>query len=152
MAAQRNSEYDRVKDDLYITPRWVYEKLYTVEPWAEKAFDCAPVNKPDYDFLKDLGPFFDGVCTNPPFKFADKFIKHSLGYCVKYAFLLPYTFDAAASRVDMFAWPFKARYNITRRIRWDNLEQKKNGPSTNHAWYVWDKSLSLFTKPVVGWL
>ena len=75
----------------------------------------------------------------------------ALSYADIVAMLLPMTFDAAKTRRDLFEEkPFKAKYTITRRIRWENLEQKKNGPSTNHAWYVWDWQWK--QKPIMGWL
>ena len=66
--------------------------------------------------------------------------------------LLPMNFDAAKGRRDLFAEnpAFKAKYVLTKRIRWENLEQKAAGPSSNHAWYVWDRSHS--GPPTMGWL
>jgi hypothetical protein len=154
--AQRNSEYTRQADDLYVTPRWVYEALYKVEPWAEYAWDPAPAGRYDFDFLKDDLSVYVGldIATNPPFSLADEFVKQSLAITEaprgKVAMLLPYTFDAAKSRRHLFYSPFKIRYNITTRIRWANLEQKKAGPSTNHCWYVWDWNNT--EPPQLGWL
>lgn len=99
------------------------------------------------DFLKcraaDL--WFSGdIVTNPPFNLAQKFIEHALeiteGRRGKVAMLLPFNFDAAKGRRHLFKDhpAFKVKHALTRRIRWVNLEQKKNGPSTNHAWFVWD--------------
>jgi hypothetical protein len=42
--AERHSGLERMPADTYVTPRWVYEALYTVEPWAKSAWDCAPVD------------------------------------------------------------------------------------------------------------
>jgi hypothetical protein len=154
--AQRNSEYARQADDLYVTPRWVYEELYKVEPWAEFAWDPAPEDRYDVDFLKDDLTKMVGldIATNPPFSLADAFIKQSLAITEaprgKVAMLLPYTFDAAKSRRLIWQYPFKIRYNITTRIRWLNLTQKKAGPSTNHCWYVWDWNFR--GNPRVGWI
>jgi hypothetical protein len=64
--------------------------------------------------------------------------------------LLPHAFDAAKNRVDLWEQPFKAKYTLTKRIRWDNIEQKKNGPSSNHAWFVWDRDFA--RPPFMGWL
>ena len=154
--AQRNSEYARQADDLYVTPPWVYEALYTVEPWAEHAWDPAPVGRDGFDFFKDDLSMYVGmdIATNPPFSQADAFIKQSLSLTEtgsgKVAMLLPYTFDAAKKRRHLFDSPFKIRYNIMKRIRWENLVQKEAGPSTNHCWYVWDWKYT--GHPMVGWL
>lgn len=150
--SQRNSEYARIPGDLYVTPKWVYEALYEVEPWARLAFDCAPVDS-TFDFLKEITAH-KSLVTNPPFSLAEEFCWHALNrtrpMLGNMAMLLPYCFDAAKTRQDLFQPPFKIRYNLTKRIRWENLEQKKAGPSQNHAWYVWDWNYS--GPPMVGWL
>jgi hypothetical protein len=150
--SQRNSEYARIANDLYVTPRWVYEALYEVEPWAREALDPAPIDAA-YDYL--AVQFTDtlyppAIATNPPFSLAEEFCRKALGDAERVAMLLPYSFDAAKTRRDLFAPPFKIRYNLTKRIRWENLEQKKAGPSQNHAWYVWDWTYS--GPPMLGWL
>jgi len=67
------------------------------------------------------------------------------------AMLLPMQWDAAKTRRDLFEKPpFKAKYTLTKRIRWENPEQKKAGPSQNHAWFVWDWNYT--GKPFMGWL
>lgn len=155
MNAQRCSEYDRIHGDTYVTPLWVYRALYDVEPWAVTAWDCAPENA-EFDFLQNKGTTAWGhIATNPPFSLADKFVRTALAITkeakAKVAMLLPMTWDCAKSRLDLFENPpFKAKYTITKRIRWENLEQKKNGPSTNHAWFVWDWTYE--GKPFLGYL
>jgi hypothetical protein len=150
--AQRNSEYARIANDLYVTPRWVWDAIASVEKFHQP-WDCAPVN-PAFDFLERSSPSNGDIVTNPPFRLAEQFVRHALAVTKhrggKVAMLLPYSFDSAKSRVDLFKPPFKIRYNLTKRIRWENLEQKKAGPSQNHAWYVWDWSYS--GPPMVGWL
>lgn len=148
--SRRNSGYARMPRDTYITPRWVYEALYSVEPWAADAWDCAPINA-DFDFLstKDRPA---RIATNPPFNLADEFCRKALWCADQVAMLLPIQFDCAKGRRDLFAQNrrFKAKYTITQRIRWENLEQKKAGPSTNHAWYVWGEKSEY--RPHLGWL
>jgi hypothetical protein len=147
--AQRKSEYARIEGDTYVTPQWVYDALYEVEhfrhPW-----DPAPAYS-EYDFFKVENDSRD-IVTNPPFNIADKFIRHALCLSAgKVAMLLPIAFDSAKTRRDLFEQkPFKAKYTLTKRIRWENLEQKKNGPSTNHAWFVWDWQYE--GKPFLGYL
>jgi len=146
--SQRNSGYARMPRDTYVTPRWVYEALYTVEPWARDAWDCAPINA-DFDFLSE--PLCLDIATNPPFSLAGEFCRRAQ-HASKVAMLLPLAFDSAKGRKDLFAEnpSFKAKYVLTKRIRWENLEQKKAGPSSNHAWYVWDRSHE--GPPILGWL
>lgn len=96
------------------------------------------------------------IITNPPFSKSDQFVRHALKLTEpvkgKVAMLLPLAWDSAKGRRDLFAEhpAFKAKYTLTRRIRWENLEQKKAGPSQNHAWYVWDWKWD--RKPFLGWL
>jgi hypothetical protein len=152
--SQRNSEYARIEGDTYVTPKWVYEALYTVEPWAKDAWDCAPALSAmtGYNYLEDTN-VAGNIATNPPFNLSDEFVIHSLSQesRPKVAMLLPHAWDTAKTRRELFEHgPYKAKYTLTKRIRWENLEQKKNGPSTNHAWYVWDWSYD--GKPFMGWL
>ena len=118
---------------------------------------------PQMDFLK-LGADWMGqreaIVTNPPYSngLAEKFVRHALKLTDpvngKVAMLLPLAWDSAKTRRDLFAEhpAFKAKYTLTRRIRWENLKQKKNGPSQNHAWYVWDWGQGPFIGPVLGYL
>lgn len=151
--AQRHSEYKRMEGDTYITPQWVWDALLKVDDAFGMATDCCPAGA-DFDFRQLNGPF-SILATNPPFNIAESILRHALKTTEptggKVAMLLPMTWDAAKSRRDLFDNPrFKAKYTLTKRIRWENLEQKKNGPSTNHAWYIWDKPHN--DKPVMGWL
>jgi hypothetical protein len=138
--------------ETYVTPRWVYEALYTVEPWAKEAWDCAPVDA-DFDFLvhrwkRGTMP----IVTNPPFSLATEFCRLAINCTIKVAMLLPIGFDSAKGRRDLFSEnkSFKAKYTIMQRIRWENLVQRKAGPSQNHAWYVWDRDHT--GRPTMGWL
>lgn len=148
--AQRNSGYERVSGDLYVTPQWVWDALYSVEPWAREADDPAPINA-DFDYLT-MPCYQVSVATNPPFSLAEQFTRKALREVERgVAMLLPMAWDAAKTRRDLFEnHPFKAKYTLTKRIRWENLEQKKAGPSNNHAWFVWDWSYQ--GKPFLGYL
>lgn len=170
--AQRGSGYDRIAGDHYATPSWVVDELIKVEYLPEPIWEVAPG---DCHIVRALeaqgkkvvwheGDFFDqepfpGFCrsivTNPPFNQAEKFIRRALKLTEeadgRVAMLLPVTFDCAKRRVDLFSkHPFKAKYILTTRIRWENIEQKTNGPSTNHAWYIWDWTSD--RQPFMGWI
>ncbi len=137
-------------NDTYVTPRWVYEALYAVEPWAIGAWDCAPADG-CFDYLTDTGADLD-IATNPPFSLAPEFCRRAVSRSRRVAMLLPINFDSAKGRRDLFAdnAAFKAKYVLTTRIRWENLPQLKAGPSQNHAWFVWDRAKSGL--PIIGWL
>jgi hypothetical protein len=150
--SQRNSEYARMAGDTYVTPVWVYAALNDVES-LYCPNDPAPPNAA-FDFLECDGWLGD-IVTNPPFSLSEEFVRHALKLTEprgkKVAMLLPMQWDAAKTRRYLFERPpFKAKYTLTKRIRWENLEQKKNGPSSNHAWFVWDWAYE--GKPFLGYL
>jgi hypothetical protein len=148
----RNSGYARLAGDSYWTPTWCFDALFDVETFRAPLLDPAPRNH-SVDFL-GLESWRGDICTNPPFSLADQFIRHSLELTRhaggKVAMLLPVTFDCAKGRRDLWAAPFKAKYTLTTRIRWLNLDQKKSGPSSNHAWFVFDHAY--VGRPTMGWL
>lgn len=57
------------------------------------------------------------------------------------AALLPAAFDGRPSRAGLFRdnGAFAVRVTLTDRIRWENVPQKKAGPSSDHVWAVWDR-------------
>jgi hypothetical protein len=156
--SQRHSEYERLPNDLYITPQWVWDALYSVEPWAKEAWDCCPANA-DFDFLDHRPLGFHNrrgeIATNPPYgKQAERIIKHAIDVTRtangRVAMLLPHAYDCAAGRVDLFKHlPFKYKWTLTKRIQWDNLVHTAQ-PSSNHAWYIWD--WKYIGPPKMGWL
>jgi hypothetical protein len=68
---ERHSGLERMPADTYVTPQWVYEALYAVEPWARAAWDCAPIDA-DFDFLACSGEG-KSIATNPPYNLAVEF-------------------------------------------------------------------------------
>jgi hypothetical protein len=139
----RHSEYERLPGDLYITPQWVWDALYSVEPWAKDAWDCCPINA-DFDFLKyGASTVLIDIATNPPYgRQAERIIRQALFLTSdatgKVAMLLPHAYDTAIRRVDLFKnLPFKCKWTLTKRIQWENLVHTAT-PSSNHAWYIWD--------------
>lgn len=101
-----------------------------------------------HDFLAWQGQVdVVNIVTNPPYgsrgALAVAFIRHALALTRyqggKVAMLLRVDFDSASTRREIFDDhpAFMAKYTLTRRIRWANLEQKAAGPTENHAWFVW---------------
>lgn len=136
--------------ETYVTPEWTWKALYSVEPWARLAFECCPAHA-DFDFREKTHISERDVASNPPYgrqkgqakSISEQITRHALELTRaargRVAMLLPMAWDAAKGRRDLFEhYPFKAKYVVLRRIRWTNLEQKKSGPSGNHAWFVWD--------------
>ena len=176
--SQRNSEYELLPGDCYYTPAWVTEALLSVEEFERVVLEPAGgeghMARVIYDhgysvIQEDLSIGFDffrrvttspatDIITNPPYSngLADRFVYHALDLTEprggKVAMLLPLAWDSAKGRRDLFKDhpAFKAKYTLTKRIRWVNLEQKKNGPSQNHAWFVWD--WKYYGTPIAGYL
>jgi hypothetical protein len=147
---EKHSGWMRQPGDTYVTPAWCYDAIYSVEDFNQP-WDCAPVEA-TFDFLETSGPCTD-IVTNPPFRLSVEFVRHALERVDggKVAMLLPMEWDAAKTRRDLFEdQPFKAKYTLVQRIRWTNLPQRKNGPSKNHAWFVWDWQYE--GKPFLGYL
>jgi len=174
--SQRHSQYELVPGDSYFTPAWVTEALLSVEKFPGTVWEPAPgdghmvralvsggcpVAPSHMDFLATEFRNCDAknIVTNPPYShgLAEKFVRHALGLMLpvrgKVAMLLPMAWDCAKSRHDLFKHnaAFKAKYALTDRIRWENIEQKKNGPSQNHAWFVWDWARQI-GPPIAGYL
>lgn len=106
-----------------------------------------------------IGDFFEqrlgesvisAIVTNPPYgkggRLAVKFIERAIelmrgapGGHGMVAMLLRVDFDSANGRRPIFDDhpAFAAKYTLTKRIRWANLEQSASGPTENHAWFVW---------------
>ena len=98
--------YERIAGDTYTTPDWCYDLLAEVEPWSVFSCDPCPANA-DYDMLeKTMLLTAPHIRCNPPFRIAERIIRHSLALTKphrgKCAFLLPHAFDTAKCRRDLF--------------------------------------------------
>ena len=172
--AQRQSGYVRRPRDDYSTPQWVVDELFQRETFPLPIWEPCPGEGRmvkgiaahvglDYvfwsydDFFQDHSDVHS-IITNPPFKDGQSFVQHALNRTKnlrgKVAMLLPNGFDCAKGKKRRALFsdeaPFKVKYVLTQRIRWENLEQKKNGPSNNHAWYVWDWAYG--EEPRIWWI
>jgi hypothetical protein len=122
----------------------------------------APHVRGPLDYLTSVPGTLRNVITNPPYgqqgRLASNFIRKALmdteAAGGKVAMLLRVDFDSARSRRNLFGDhpAFKAKYVLTRRIRWANLEQKASGPTENHAWFVWDWKPRFSTVPTLRYL
>lgn len=161
--AQRISGYARVADDRYETPDPItativpYLKKRALRLWEPTAtpadrmghalraagFHVVSTNSDflRYDALPDSR--IDACVSNPPYgrqgKLAESFIRHALRLRVAHvAFLLPVDFDSALTRAPLFGNcpAFAGKIVLRRRIKWFPGD---SGPSTNHAWFLWDR-------------
>jgi len=105
------------------------------------------------DFLKSNGLSNSSavplvIITNPPYgaqsNLAVRFLVRALDLTEprggSVCLLLPFGFDAARGRRGLVGShpAFAAKITTSQRIRWRNVEQKSNGPSGDHAWFIWE--------------
>jgi hypothetical protein len=152
----------RLANDRYATPAWCTEALARVESehWPETLWEpCAGrrdmskvlieharVIESDLipfrgirqlDFLKTKRKLANATVTNPPYKYAAKFIQHAIDLGIGYhAWLLKADFLCAQQRlklVEEFGYPARI-WGLTERP--DFCAQ--GAPTMNCAWFVWD--------------
>jgi hypothetical protein len=163
---QRVSDYERRDRDLYETPEWVTKAIIPFIPANAKIWEpaCASgqmakalnatyasdlvtnYGVPGVDFLKTgLPEGITAIITNPPYnREGEKFIRHGIELLKDVpksfmAMLLPIDFDSGKTRRDMFADcdMFAGKIVLTSRIIW--FEAEGASPTTNHAWYFWNR-------------
>lgn len=93
------------------------------------------------------------IITNPPYTDAESFIRHALNLTAppkfgQVAMLLRNEYDCAASRRDLWDFPFVTKIVLTKRPRWS--AEDKASPRHNFAWYVWDW-MSTGQRPTMEW-
>jgi hypothetical protein len=105
-----------------------------------------------YDFPRD-------IITNPPYKFAQKFVEHALEISMdgtKVAMFLKLTFLESKARKKMFEkYPPKVVYVSSSRLQCaknGDFDTYKQGVGTAiaYAWYVWEKGF--VGDPIIKWI
>lgn len=95
----------------------------------------------------------DNIITNPPYRYAVEFVKHSLE-CAdkKVAMLMKLVFLEGVTRYELFTTtPLKTVYVFCRRQKITiRGKEMKNSSMIAYAWFVWDKSY--YGKPVIEWM
>ncbi len=166
--SQRNSGYERQKDDAYYTPEWVTKALIPHIPsWVKYIWEPACGSgkmmnalfsgtkasvigtdiqgQDSHDFLKENSTMFDAIITNPPFKLSRKFIEHALELTKEKRGFVPSDYDHAKTRQHLFknCPQFSKRLVLTRRIVWFERDDGTDNPSGNHSWWIWNWRWSL---------
>lgn len=167
--AQRNSEYEREPEEEYQTPAWVVAALaaYLARLGGLRIWEPAPprrgdgklalaLRQADLDVTVTRGDFtrrnfpppgVNAIITNPPYgasrraEMAMAFIRKALAHReIEVAcFLLAVDFDSGKTRRDVFgecAW-WSHKIVLLDRIVW--FPRPGAAPSTNHAWFIWNK-------------
>jgi len=162
--AQRVSGFKRIADEAYYTRlAWPVAALVTHLPDAAPAWDSSAGDGHLVANLSALGVETVGttdnfltrrepplgirsLISNPPYgekrrgETAVAFIRHALGLQIPViAFLLPIDFDSAVTRQDIFrhCLTFHGKIVLLRRIVWFSHPDKREAPSSNHAWFLW---------------
>ena len=97
----------------------------------------------------------DCIVTNPPFKYAQKFVEQAL-FCAskKVAMLLKLAFLESASRYELFQTsPLKTVYVFSKRLPWvreGNNTMEGKSSMLAFAWFVWEHGYE--GKPTIEWI
>jgi len=108
------------------------------------------------DFLsKKLNKEVMNIITNPPYKFAEEFVKRAkIIASNKIALLLKLVFLEGIGRYEMFQdkdFPLKRVYVFCRRVKiYKQGIIGKNSGLIAYAWFVWDKEYK--GSPEIGWI
>lgn len=173
---------NRQKDDFYATPSSSTEALLRAESFSGSIWEPACGNgaisvvleaaghrvvssdlvdrgygETGIDFLMEWQSRGENVVTNPPFKLATEFVKHSLRHTTgKVAMLLKVGFLEGIERGQLFdAAPFARLWVFRRRqtfLRNGDLYVTMNGAGgmIAYGWFIWEHGY--VGKPTLGWL
>ncbi len=108
------------------------------------------------DFLLGDDPHSGDIITNPPYRFAEQFIRQSLKNINdgnKVAMFLPIRYLEGKSRKTMFQEipPIRV-YVFSYRVKCaiNGEFEKMKGSAVSYAWYVWEKGFA--GKPTIDWI
>lgn len=115
----------------------------------------------DIDFLGSIHNNFSGdILTNPPYKYAQEFVEHSLHtlqdghYCIMF---LKIQFLEGKARKEMFKkyppkyiYVFSERQNPMRNGQPLDENGKKWSSTMCFAWFIWEKGFS--GEPIIRWI
>jgi len=93
------------------------------------------------DFLMEYMPLADMIVTNPPYKLANQFIRHSLSLGCVFAGLMPLSYLSGANRHDILrhckiVYAFIERLPMMHREGWDGPRNESS--AIPFAWFVFD--------------
>ena len=170
IGASNHTREERQPEDLYVTDPKAVEMLLTVEGFDRRIWEpCVglghisgvlekhgyEVRKTDIidrignerlDFLSCAEEWEGDIITNPPYKYAQRFVEKALG-CVgvgrKVAMLLKLTFLEGQERRMLFErtpprriWVFSKRVSCAKN---GDFERYGNG-AVAYAWFVWERN------------
>jgi hypothetical protein len=171
-AARYNNFDDNA--DFYPTPPEATEALMAREKFEGLVWECACGNGAMSEVIKkynkvqstdlvdrgygELSDFFhdnrlvSNIITNPPYKYAEKFLLRALELAdKKIAFLLRLTFLESAKRKEIFQkFPPKVVYIFSKRVPIYKNGIVGNSGMVAYAWYIWEKGFE--GEPIIRWI
>lgn len=116
-----------------------------VKPDARQLMPVTPLDFLDASWPSAVAHLPLAIISNFPYgPLADKCLAQALrltepsggSVCA----LFPFGFDAGRGRKGLIAYhpAFAAKVLCSKRIRWTNIRQAENGPSGDHAWFIWE--------------
>lgn len=110
------------------------------------------------DFLAQTETWDGDIVTNPPYKYAQRFIEHALDLIPegrKVCMFLKLTFLEGQSRVSLFRnSPPRTLYVSVKRVQCakngDFTAYSAASPAAAYAWYVWQKGFA--GRPSIQWM
>lgn len=130
-------------------------KVLKENGYCVKASDVADYGYGEIKNFFDIKSFDGDIITNPPYKIAEKIIKHALDITNngnKVAMLLRIQFLESRKRQPLFKkYPPKYVYVATERMKISkNADFERYGSSTCcYAWFIWEKGFK--GEPILRW-
>lgn len=179
IGAHNESVEDRETNDFYATSPVAIKELLKIETLSNNVWECAcglghlakPLVEAGYnvkstdlidrgfgtggiDFLECCEQFDGDIITNPPYKYAEDFIRHAMDILPtgrRIYLLLKVQFLEGKKRRDLFEeYPPKVIYVSTSRIKHGrNGDFSRANSMMAVAWYVWEKGYTGET--VIKW-
>ena len=170
--AYNHTTTDREVNDFYATDPKAMEELLKVEKFSPNVWECAcgqghlakvlenhgynvkstdlidrGYGEGNVDFLNCQEPFDGDILSNPPYKFAQEFVEHSLDLIPKgrrVGMFLKLNFLESKRRRKFFEkYPPEYIYVSTSRLQCakggDFEKYKLSGIPIAYAWYIWKK-------------
>lgn len=185
LGASSHSEHEREEHDYYATEPRVIDELFAVEDfgdtiwepacgeghlskeiekYAKSVFSTDLIDRKfgtgGVDFFFVLDVWHGDIITNPPYKFAEEFVRHSMELIekswvakLKVAMFLKLTFLEGQKRKKLFEkYPPKKVYVFSQRRKCAlNGKFEDTGSSAAaYAWFIWEKGFK--GKPTIEWI
>lgn len=114
----------------------------------DRGYGEIPIN-----FLEQTEPWNGDIVTNPPYKYAEEFVRKAIELSDnKVAMLLRIQFLEGVKRRKLFdEYPPKIMYVFSRRVQcFKNNEKQEHGGAMAYCWFVWKKGY--MREPMIRWL